>query len=181
MVSLNSTLINFLEKELFSSIFENYGNDFEYRSNGVFRRTQPLLCPDCGSGMNHNGYNTYSRKNLGSIKICRYICPLCGESGEESREFGEKMKTEFFSVLEHVSYEGISALMEAIVPRGKDIIPRAFNDSIGEADFPGLENFNTISHFWTVFLVCPLQTNSTIKRILKQLKIFLESIWTQIR
>jgi len=119
MVSSNSTLINFLEKDLFFSIFENYGNDFEYRSNGVFRRTQPPLCLDCGSWMNHNGYNTYSGKNLGSVKIGRYICPLCGEPGEESREFWEKMKTEFFSVLDPVSYECISALMEAIFPREK--------------------------------------------------------------
>jgi len=180
MVSLNSTLINFSEKDLFFSIFENYGNDFEYRSNNVFRRTQLPLCPDCGSGMNHNDYNTCFRKNLGSVKIGRYICPLCGEPGEENREFGEKMKTEFFSVLDHVSYEGISALMEAIFPRGKGIILCASNDSMGKADFPGLENFNISPHFWTVFPVCPLQTNSTVKRILKPLKIFLKSIWTQI-
>jgi len=96
----------------------------------VFSETQPHLCPDCGSRMNHNGYNTYSGKNLGSAKIGRYIFPLCGEPGEESREFCEKMKTEFFSVLEHVSYEGISALMEAIVPMRKDIVLRAFNDSM---------------------------------------------------
>ena len=51
VVLLNCTLLNFSEKDLFFSIFENYGNDFEYRYNGVFRRTQPPLCPDCGSGM----------------------------------------------------------------------------------------------------------------------------------
>jgi len=132
MVSLNSTLINFSEKDLFFSIFENYGNDFEYRSNGVFRRTQLPLCPDCCPGMNHNGHNTYSGKNLGSVKIGKYIYPLCGGSGEESREFLEKMKTEFFSVLDyvyqilmedHVSYEGISALIEDIFPMGKDTLP----------------------------------------------------------
>ena len=92
------------------------------------------------------GYNTYSKKNLGSVKIGRYICPLCGEPYEESREFREKMKTEFFSVLDHVSYEGISALMEVIFPRGKDTILRAFNDSVEETDFPVLENFNIIRY-----------------------------------
>jgi len=69
MVSLNPTLINFSEKDLFFSIFENYGNDFEYRSNGVFRRTQPPLCPDCGSGVNHNSYNTYSGKIWAVLRL----------------------------------------------------------------------------------------------------------------
>ncbi|MBV1756065.1 MAG: hypothetical protein KMY52_10990 [Methanobacterium sp.] len=148
MVSLDCTLLNFSEKDLFFSIFENYGNDFEYTYKGVFRRTPPPLCPDCGSGMNHNGYNTYSKKNLGSVKIGRYICPLCGEPGEESREFWESLKKEFFSVLNHVyqilrvnhvSYEGISDLMEAIFPRGKDTILRAFTDSVEKAVVPPLE------------------------------------------
>ncbi|MBU4534964.1 MAG: hypothetical protein KKF16_03875 [Euryarchaeota archaeon] len=70
--------------------------------------------------MNHNGYNTYYKKNLGSVKIGRYIYPICCEPHEESREFWENMKTEFFSALnpiyqilrvKHVSYEGISDLM----------------------------------------------------------------------
>jgi len=155
MVSLNSTLINFSEKDLFFSIFENYNNDYEYTSKGVLRKITPPKCLNCDTQMNHNGYNTYSKKNLGSVKIGRYICPLRGEPGEESREFWEKMKTEFFSVLDHVyqilrvnhvSYEDISALMEAIFPRGKDTILRAFNDSMEEADFPVLENFNIIHY-----------------------------------
>jgi len=65
------------------------------------------------------------------------------------------MKTEFFSVLDHVyqilrvyyvSYEDISALMGSIFPRGKGTTPRAFNDSMDGADFPVLENFNIIHY-----------------------------------
>jgi len=65
------------------------------------------------------------------------------------------MKTEFFSVLDHVyqilrvdhvSYEDISALMGSIFPRGKYIILRAFNDPMGKADFPVLENFNIVHY-----------------------------------
>ena len=42
MVCIDSTLINFLDKDLFLSIFEGYNNDFEYTADGVFRRaTQP--------------------------------------------------------------------------------------------------------------------------------------------
>ncbi|MBV1754430.1 MAG: hypothetical protein KMY52_02410 [Methanobacterium sp.] len=63
--------------------------------------------------MNHNGYNTYTKKNLGSVIIGRYVCPFCGELDEENREFWESLKKEFFSALNpiyqnlrthHVSY-----------------------------------------------------------------------------
>jgi len=36
MVSLNCTLLNFSDKDLFLSIFEGYNNDFEYTADGVF-------------------------------------------------------------------------------------------------------------------------------------------------
>jgi len=42
--------------------------------------------------MNHNGYNTYCKKGLGSIKIGKYLCPLCKESIEEDRSFWENLK-----------------------------------------------------------------------------------------
>jgi len=155
MVCINSTLINFSEKDLFFSVFEDYNNDFEFTSKGVFRRTTPQACVYCGAGMSHNGYNTYTKKNLGSVKIGRYICPVCRESYEEGREFWENMKTEFFDVLNHVyqilranhvSYDGISALMDAIFPMGKDTILRAFNDSMDEAEVPVVEHFNIIHY-----------------------------------
>ncbi|MBV1756146.1 MAG: ISNCY family transposase, partial [Methanobacterium sp.] len=49
--------------------------------------------------MNHNGYNTYTKKNLGSVRIGHYVCPFCGELDEENREFWESLKQEFFSAL----------------------------------------------------------------------------------
>jgi hypothetical protein len=105
--------------------------------------------------MNHNGYNIYSKKNLGNVKIGRYICPSCGESGEEGRGFWENMKSEFFDLLDHiyqvlrvhhVSYGGISDLMAVIFPRGKDTILRAFNDSVDEAVVPPFEGLHIIHY-----------------------------------
>jgi len=96
MVSLNCTLLNFSDKDLFFSIFEGYNNDFEYTADGVFRRTAPPSCSKCGVRMTYNGYNTYCKKGLGSVKIGRYICPFCQESCEEERSFWEKLKGKFF-------------------------------------------------------------------------------------
>jgi len=148
MVCLDLTLINFWEKNLFFSVFKKYNNDFEYTSKGVLRRITPPKCLNCDTQMNHNGYNIYTKKNLGSVKIGRYICPICSELDEENREFWEDMKTGFFSALKpiyqllrvhHVSYEGISQLMEHIFPRGKDTIYHAFTDSVEETAVPPLE------------------------------------------
>lgn len=152
MVCLDLSLLNFSEKGLFFSVFENYNNDYEYISKGVLRRITPPQCSNCGTGMNHNGYNIYTKKNLGSVKIGRYLCPFCGELSEENREFWESLKQEFFSALNpiyqilrthHVSYTGISQVMEHIFPRGKDTILRAFTDSVEETVVPPLK----VSHF----------------------------------
>nr|QNO46605.1 hypothetical protein OEAKOMNL_00006 [Methanosarcinales archaeon ANME-2c ERB4] len=89
--------------------------------------------------MNHNGYNEHCKKGLGSVKIRRYLCPICKEPLEESRSFWEQLKTDFSSVLENiyqrfrihnVSYDGISAVMELIFPRGKDTTHNDFTNSI---------------------------------------------------
>jgi hypothetical protein len=95
--------------------------------------------------MVYNGYNTYGKKGLGSVKIGRYECPSCDKPCEEERSFWERLKSEFFEVLDtlyqrlrvlHVSYPGISSLMELIFPRGKDTISNAFNSSVERTEIP---------------------------------------------
>ncbi len=46
--------------------------------------------------MTYNGYNTYTKKGLGSVKIGRYLCLQCGKSLEEDLSFWEEFKAEFF-------------------------------------------------------------------------------------
>lgn len=126
--------------EILLAIFGGYSGDFEYTATGIFRRTKPPVCPECGMPMNYNGYNTYGKIGLGSVKIGRYICPCCGGTCEEERDFWEKLKWEFFGVinritqlmrLHHVSYQGISDILELIYPRGKDTF---FNDFAGSVE-----------------------------------------------
>ena len=140
MVSVNTNLDNYSYWEILLAIFGGYSSDFEYTATGIFRRTMPPVCPKCGMAMNYNGYNTYGKIGLGSVKIGRYICPCCGGTCEEERDFWEKLKWEFFGVinritqlmrLHHVSYQGISDMLELIYPRGKDTI---FNDFAGSVE-----------------------------------------------
>jgi hypothetical protein len=107
------------------SIFESYGSEFEYAPAGIFRRVAPPPCPRYGTRRDHNGYNTYCKQGLGSVKLGRYECPSCKKPYEEERSSWEKLKTEFFEVLTqlyqhmrtfHLSYEGIYGMMELIFP-----------------------------------------------------------------
>jgi hypothetical protein len=137
------------------SIFGKYSNEFEYSERGVFRRVKPLSCSDCGSKMVHNGYNSYTRKELGSVRIGRYICPICRRTCEEKRGFWEDMKNDFFSFLNrifqvlrvnHVSYRGISDLMDLVYPVGKDTILNSFTRSVEQAIVPPVEDFSMVHY-----------------------------------
>nr|QNO50005.1 hypothetical protein CAGMOKBG_00025 [Methanosarcinales archaeon ANME-2c ERB4] len=156
MTILNCTLLNFAHVGILYPIFESYSNDFEYTTNGIFRRIVSPDCPKCRHQMNHNGYNEHCKKGLGSVKIGRYLCPVCGEPLEESRSFWEQLKTDFFSVLKNiyqhfrihnVSYDGISAVMELIFPRGKDTIHNDFTNSVERAYIPPIKDIRNYSPF----------------------------------
>ncbi|MBA7551784.1 ISNCY family transposase ISMac19 [subsurface metagenome] len=153
MVFVNTNILNFPQVEVLHTILGEYPSDFEYTADGIFRRTVPPSCPECGTRMNRNGYNSYNKIGLGSVKIGRYICPFCEETSEEERSFWEKLKGEFFDVLgviyqlmrlHHVSYQGISSIMELIYPRGKDTIFNAFNDSVEKTDIPPIEDIQIV-------------------------------------
>jgi len=99
--------------------------------------------------MNYNGYNTYTRRGLGSVKIGRYICPYCDKNCEEERSFWEKLKGDFLGTLamiyelmrlHHVSYQGISDIMGLIYPQGRDTIFNAFTDSVEKTAIPPAED-----------------------------------------
>jgi len=129
MVSLNTNLNNYSYWVILHEIFEGYPSEFVYTATVIFRQAVPPLCPKCGTQMNHNGYNTYEKRGLGSVKIGRYICPYCDKTCEKERSFWENLKGDFFDVigrlynimkLHQVSYQGISDIMALIYPQGKD-------------------------------------------------------------
>ena len=69
MVSFDTNLNNFSYCEILLAIFGEYSTDFVYTATGIFRRTVPPVCPECCMQMNYNGYNTYEKRCLGSVKI----------------------------------------------------------------------------------------------------------------
>jgi len=118
------------------------------------RRIIPLPCSVCETQVNHNGYNTYVKKGLGSVKIGRYECPSCKTPCEEDRSFWVNLKEKFFSSLtelylllrsHHLSFIDISDIMGRIFTRGKNTIYNAFNSSVERVGIPTVKNVRLVS------------------------------------
>jgi hypothetical protein len=145
MVAIETNLDNFHNVSGFMDVFSDFDNNFEITLEGVFRKKIPPPCPICDTKMNHNGHNKYTKKNLGTIKIGKYLCPCCEEPVEEDKSVWEKIKTEFFNQLKkiyrllrnnNVSYEAISDIMRLIFPQSKGTVFRGFIESMEEVEIP---------------------------------------------
>jgi hypothetical protein len=69
MATINLILNNFSEIPTFQNVFGGFSNEYEYTGDKIFRRKNPPPCPKCNNNMTHNGFNQYTKKNLGVIKI----------------------------------------------------------------------------------------------------------------
>ena len=145
MVAIDLNLTNFNNVASFMNIFNGLDNDFEITSDGVLRQKNAPPCPFCGTKMNQNGYNEYTKKNLGTIKIGKYQCPCCDENLEEDKSVWKKIKSEFFNQLKkiyrllrnnNVSYQAISEIMKLIFPQSKGTVFRGFIESMEEVEIP---------------------------------------------
>ncbi|HWR24723.1 MAG TPA: ISNCY family transposase [Methanosarcina sp.] len=155
MVTINLNLNNFSELPTLMEVFSSFDNSYEYTAEGVFRRKVSPFCHKCNSPMVHNGYNTYTKKGLGDIKIGRYKCPNCNCMHEENRGFWESLKStlsdslgEFFKLLRsyNVSHKGISAVMDFIFPRSKSTILREFNSNMEQEKVSRDENVRIVCY-----------------------------------
>ena len=145
MTIIASTFLNFPFANRIMNAFNEYSNEYEFTADGVFRRTNSPACPCCGKRMSHNGYNRYSILDLANIKLGRYLCKKCNISLQEKNIFWEKMNFEFnqifaglYQVLRNhdVSFEGVSDVMDYLIPQSRDTICRDFIDSVASVQLP---------------------------------------------
>ena len=155
MVTITLTLNNFSELSALLDVFGCFGNDYEYTTQGIFRRKIPPVCSICNTPMVHNGYNPHTKNGLGKLNIGRYKCSNCGITHEEDYSFWEDMKTllfdtfnDFFQLLRYhnVSYDGISDLMDFIFPRSRSTIFRAFYKEMEQETIPCSENIHMVHY-----------------------------------
>ena len=53
----------------------------------------------CANNMVQNGYNSYTKKGLDTIKIGKYQCKSCNKLIEEDRSVWENLKTLFYDLI----------------------------------------------------------------------------------
>jgi hypothetical protein len=145
MTIIATTFLNLPFANQILDAFNEYSNEYEFTAEGIFRRINGPACPCCGKQMSHNGYNRYSILDLANIKLGKYICKKCKMSLQEENTFWEKMKFEFVQILtglyqvlrnHDVSFEGVSEVMDYIIPQSRDTISRGFTDSVAGVQLP---------------------------------------------
>jgi len=149
---------NFLNLPFVNEImdaFKEYSNEYEFTAEGVFRRIKPPACPRCGKQMSHNGYNKYHLLSLAIIKLGRYHCRECNINSQEENIFLEKMRLDISGILaglyqvlrnHDVSYEGISGVMNYLIPQSRDTISRRFSNSIASVQLPETSSIQIIHY-----------------------------------
>jgi hypothetical protein len=155
MTTIATTFLNFPFANQIKDAFNEYSNEYEFTAEGVFRRITPPACPCCGKQMSHNGYNKYHILNISIIKLGRYHCRWCSKSSQEENIFIYRIKyeiskifTDLYHVLRNhdVSYEGISEVMDYLVPQSRDTICRDFSDSVASVQLPEASRIQIIHY-----------------------------------
>jgi len=145
---IDTTLFNHSLWPILADILQDFPHDYSVDHNGIIRRTVAPICSECNITMNKNGYNTYTKSNLGSVKIGRWKCPMCPCSLEEDHSFWVRLIDEAMQSLAYmacllrkhnVSYHGASEILSLIFNRSKETVRLMFNKAIGNIDIPACE------------------------------------------
>lgn len=149
MATIETTLHNFYYAPILNKILVDFPHEYVITADGVLRRLERPECEVCQVPMSKNGYNIYTKKDLGYISIGRWICPDCDFHLEEDRTFWENLKDEFFEALDcissilrnhHVSYQGMQDVFDIIYPRCRETIRKNLIDHLEKIELPEINN-----------------------------------------
>ena len=155
MSIITTTLNNYCYVPTLTEVFSEFSHDYEFDENLILRRTPRPSCPICKSPMNKNGYNSYTKKGLGTLKVGRWSHSKCNCHLEEDRTFWENLTDEFFGRLadlaqvlkrHHISYEGMSEVFSFIYPRSRETSRTLFIDRMDHVEFPDQGNVFTVHY-----------------------------------
>ncbi|MHC1686515.1 MAG: ISNCY family transposase [Methanothrix sp.] len=147
--------MNFPFSEQLIALFGRYSDDYEYTSEGIFRLVTPPQCPECGTLMDHNGSNSYTKRWLGIVKIGKYLCPKCQKNVTEACDFWKDAKKEFFGIfgnfcqllrVNHVSYEVIEKASSYFYPCDKDTIHTMVSDATEKMEIPEIKDIQIVHY-----------------------------------
>ena len=148
MVQIQTKISGTRNDDLIRCVLGDISNEYIFDSNSVLRSIKPPICNSCGAQMVHNGFNTYSKKNLGSIRIGKYKCPNCQSNQEEPKQFWLNLLSQIKEYLTsfaltcrnyNVSYKGIAEISKFLIPHGKDYFAKTCANSLSDIDIPPME------------------------------------------
>lgn len=152
---IHTTLKNFT---VFSEIQElfSHAKGYEYTKKGVIRAVNKPLCPKCVVQCCRNGWDPITRKNLLTLKIGRYRCPICGAEIKKDLSLFTKIIDEWYNTLSNfflrlsdrdVALRVISELMDFLAPMSKDTVLRRICLALKQLVIPEIQSKYQIVHY----------------------------------
>jgi len=139
MISISTTLNNFDYIHQLESLFDGSSNSYYYSEKGILRYSENQICVECGTVMNQNGYNIVTKRSIGSIKVGKYLCPLCGAVHHTNIDFWNEQLGQISEIIGELimclknggcSNRRISKVFNFFIPFKKSSIFTQFNDIV---------------------------------------------------
>jgi len=144
MISISTTLQNFGIIRPLTTFFDGLSNSYEYSETGVLRYSENPQCVDCGAKMNQNGYNIITKRHVGSIKVGKYLCPICNAVHHTEINFWNEQKRLIKEVMGELlmclknggnSYRRMAQVSNFILPFKKSSLYTQFSDIVEITEF----------------------------------------------
>jgi len=152
---IQSTLKNFSVVCELQRIFSN-AHGFEYTKKGIIRSIKLPTCETCGCFCCRNGWDKIGRKDLFSLKVGKFICPICKTPFQSEVTFIHELFNKweetirgFFLRLSDrdVALRVISDIMDFLIPISKDTVMRHITSAISKLSYKEFSLKYKIIHY----------------------------------
>ena len=155
MDKIHTTLKNFSFFPAIQELF-SHAKGYEYTKKGVIRAVEKPCCPDCNHNCCRNGWDPITRRNLLTLKIGRFRCPICGKEIKKDLSLFTKIIDDWYSTLHNfflrlsdkdVALRVISELMDFLAPMSKDTVLRRICYALEQLMMPEIKTRFQIVHY----------------------------------
>lgn len=152
---IHTTLKNFSVFSEIQKLF-SHAKGYEYTKKGVIQAINKPDCPHCGNECCRNGWDPITRKNLLTLKIGRFRCPICGHEIKKDLNLFTKILDEWYDTLHNfflrlkdkdVALRVISELMDFLAPMSKDTVLRKICSALEQLVIPEINTKYQVVHY----------------------------------
>ena len=150
-----STLKNFTFFEELKQLF-SHAKGYELSKKNVIRAINKPKCPNCQEQCRRNGWDPITRKNLFTLRIGRFRCPICGHEIKKDLSIFTKILDDWHSTLSDfflrlsdrdVALRVISDLMDFLSPISKDTVLRRLCHAVKGLVIPEIQTKYQVVHY----------------------------------